>query len=149
MTLKDYCKSFLCHYMLFQICFNSTEFPVIRCTHYYDCKDKLCNRFSAMVPTQPEPVSIATCLKEQQCQGWQVHFVYNANYSSLIAMKIYKYIVNDKITALCQKIYLPSIASNVTDNKSELWKTVRLTNFQKTQLQSLSIFRRFVHTCLP
>jgi len=66
----------------------STEFPVIRCTHYYDCKDKLCHRFSAMVPAQPEPISIATCLKELQCQGWQVHFVYNANYSSLTAMKI-------------------------------------------------------------
>lgn len=127
---------------------NSTEFPVIRCTHYYDCKDKLCRRFSATVPAQPEPISIATCLKELQCQGWQVHFVYNANYSSLIAMKIQKYLVNDKIAALYQKIYLASIASNVTDNKSELWKTVRLANFQKPQLQSISIFLRFVHPCL-
>ena len=102
MTLKDYCKSFLCHYMLFQICFNNTEFPVIRCTHYYDCKDNLYHWFSAMVPAQPELISIATCLKELQCQGWQVHFVYNAK----------------------SKIYLPGIASNVTDNQNELWKTV-------------------------
>ena len=27
-----------------------TEFPVIRWTHYYDCKDNLCHRFSAMSP---------------------------------------------------------------------------------------------------
>ena len=103
---------------------NSTEFPVIRCTHYYGCKDKLRRRFSATVLAQPEPITIATCLKELQCRGWQVHFVYNANYSSLIAMKIEKYLVYDKIAALCEKIYLPSIAPNVTDNKNELWKTV-------------------------
>ena len=41
-----------------------------------------------MVPAQPESISIAKCLKELQCQGWQVHFVYNVNYSFLIAMKI-------------------------------------------------------------
>ena len=33
----------------------ASEFPVIRCIHYYDCKDKLCHRFSAIVPAQPEP----------------------------------------------------------------------------------------------
>lgn len=42
----------------------STEFPEIRCTHYHDCKDKLCHKFSAMFPAQPEPISIATCLKK-------------------------------------------------------------------------------------
>ena len=41
-----------------------------------------------MVPAQPEPIGIAKCLKELQCQGWQVYFVYNVNYSSLIATKI-------------------------------------------------------------
>ena len=33
-----------------------------------------------------------------------------------------------------KQICLPSIISNVTNNKNELWKTVRLTSFQKTTI---------------
>ena len=44
---------------------------------------------------------------------------------------------------------LPSIISNVTNNKSELWKlAVRLSSFQKPLLQSVSIFFKFIHPCL-
>ena len=32
------------------------------------------------------------------------------------------------ITALCQQICLPSIISNATDHKNEIWKTVKLTS---------------------
>ena len=49
---------------------------------------------------------------------------------------------------LCVKqICLLSIIWNVTNNKSELWKTVKLTSFQKPQSQSVSIFFKFVHQC--
>ena len=34
------------------------------------------------------------------------------------------------------------------NNKIEPWKTVRLTRFQKPQLQSISIFFKFVYPCL-
>ena len=39
--------------------------------------------------------------------------------------------------------------SKVTNNKNEVWKSVRLTRFQKRQLlQSVSIFFKFVLPCL-
>ena len=38
--------------------------------------------------------------------------------------------------------------SKVTDKKNDLWKTVRLTSFQKPKLQSVSIFFKFVHPCV-
>ena len=44
-----------------------------------------------------------------------------------------------KSQLLVEQIYIPSIESNVTNNKNELWKTFRLTSFQKP----ISI--RFVH----
>ena len=40
---------------------------------------------------------------------------------------------------------LASTKSNVTKSDNELWKTVRLRGFQKPQLQSISIFFKFVH----
>ena len=43
---------------------------------------------------------------------------------------------------------LLSIISNITNNKNELWKTVRWTSFQKPQLQSVSISFKFDHACL-
>ena len=44
---------------------------------------------------------------------------------------------------------LTSIISNVTNNKSELWKlAVRLSSFQKPLLQYVSIFFKFIHPCL-
>ena len=33
--------------------------------------------------------------------------------------------------------------------QNELWKNVRPINFQKPQLQSVSVFIKFVNTCLP
>ena len=39
--------------------------------------------------------------------------------------------------------------SKVKNDKNEVWKSVRLTSFQKPQLQSVSIFSKFVHPCLP
>ena len=47
------------------------------------------------------------------------------NYSTLLLL------VNDKMTALCQQIGLPSIISNTMNKKIKLWKTVRPTRFQK------------------
>ena len=46
------------------------------------------------------------------------------------------------------KYVFQGIISNVSNNKIEPWKTVRLTRFQKPQLQSTSIFFKFVHPCL-
>ena len=49
---------------------------------------------------------------------------------------------------LCVKqICLLSVIWNLTNNKNELWKTVKLTSFQKPQSQSVSIFFKFVHPC--
>ena len=36
------------------------------------------------------------------------------------------------ITALCQQTCLPSIISNIEDHKNEMWKTVKLTSFKRT-----------------
>ena len=54
-----------------------------------------------------------------------------------------------------KQICLPSIISNVINNKNELWKTVRLTSFQKTTiairfnlLQVCSIAPPFVFCCV-
>ena len=64
------------------------------------------------------------------------------DYTSLFDVELEKILVNAdlKITALCQTICLPSITSNVTNKKNELWKTASLTSFQKSQLQNDSIF---------
>ena len=40
-----------------------------------------------------------------QCNGYLVDFVLSAIYASLLAMKLVKLTVNDKISALCKKIY--------------------------------------------
>ena len=47
-----------------------------------------------------------------------------------------------------KQICLQDIILNFSNNKNESWKTVRLTRFQKPQLQSISIFFKFVHPCL-
>ena len=59
------------------------------------------------------------------------------------AMKLEKLPLNDKITASC----LQHIISVVTNNKKELWKTVRSTSFSKPQLKSVSIFFKFINPC--
>ena len=66
-----------------------------------------------------------------------------------------KHNINEKITGKWQnhsfissKYVSQSLYLNVTNSKNGLWKTVRLTSFQKTLLQSLLIFFKFVHPCL-
>ena len=82
------------------------------------------------------------------CHGWQFHFVDNANYSSY-SLRKFRNILRMNILQLCVKqIYLPNIIWNVTNNKNELWKPARLTSLQKTRLQSVSIFSKFVHPFL-
>ena len=83
------------------------------------------------------------------CCQWLIYFVNNTSYASLLATKLEKLLVNDKITVLVnRRIHLPSIISNVTNNKNELfWKSVWLTSLQKSQLQHASVFFKFVHLC--
>ena len=82
------------------------------------------------------------------CHGWQFHFVCNANYSSY-SLRKFRNILRMNILQLCVKqIYLPNIIWNVTNNKNELWKPATLTSLQKTRLQSVSIFSKFVHPFL-
>ena len=58
--------------------------------------------------------------------------------------------MNDKVTALFPTNMFPKhYIKPVTNNKNELLKTVRLTSFQKAQLQSVSIFFKFVHLFVP
>ena len=62
-------------------------------------------------------------------------------------MELEKLLVNDKITVLCQtKICLQNIISNFTNNKNELWKSVRLTSFQKPHIIDCSSVALFVFT---
>ena len=45
---------------------------------------------------------------KELCHGCQFHFVSNANKASLFPMKLEELLLNDKITALCQKNYYVS-----------------------------------------
>lgn len=66
-------------------------------------------------------------LKGLYCHGCRVHFSNIAGGNELLA----------KLNWIC----LPSIKSNVTDNKKALWKTVRLTSqFKNHNFQSGLIF---------
>ena len=40
-----------------------------------------------------------------------------------------------------------ALISVVTNNKNEFWKTVSLTSVQKSPMQSVSLFFKFVHLC--
>jgi len=82
--------------------------------------------------------------------GFLVHFVFNGSYASFSIMNLEKLPVNagQNHSFVSNKICFLSIISNVTYNKHELWKTIRLKSFQKPQLQSVSIFFEFVHQCL-
>lgn len=66
--------------------------------------------------------------------------------ASFLAMEL---LLNYKIRASCQANMVPSISSNDTNNKNELCKTVRLTNFQRQKLRFVSIFLKIVHPWLP
>ena len=71
-------------------------------------------------------------LKGLHCPGRLIHFVYNANYTSLFTMELEKFLMNDKSIASC----LPRIKTKVTNNKNKLWKLKP----EIPQLQSVSIF---------
>ena len=77
------------------------------------------------------------------CHGWLLHFAHSASYRSVLPIKLwwmtmkFWWMANH---ALCLTICLPSIVTNVTHDKNEIWKTFRLTSFQNPQLQSISIF---------
>ena len=89
-------------------------------------------------------------LKELCCGCW-LHFVDNANKASLFPMKLEELLLNDKITALCQtNYYVPQVLLQMQlfNNENELWKTIRLTSFPNTQLQSVSILFKYVHACV-
>ena len=60
-----------------------------------------------------------------------VRLVNIASCTSLFAMELEKVLVNGKIYRFLSKRCPISIISNVTNNKTELLKTVRLTSFQK------------------
>ena len=80
-----------------------------------------------------------------------VHFQVNyADYASLFALELEKLLLNNKTTALCQANMSPKHCIKPyqrlqTTTKNKLWKTLMLTSFQKLQLQSVSIFFKFVH----
>ena len=85
------------------------------------------------------------------CHSCLDHFVNNANYAFLCAMEIN---VQEEITCkrqnnsfLSNKYTCQAIIQNVTNTKSELCKTIRLTS-QLTSFQKLTMSSRFVHSYL-
>ena len=88
------------------------------------------------------------------CHVCLVHFVNNANCGSFLATELEKLIVNGKIMASSQTNIPPKHNIKHNKNKNELWKTVRLTSFQKAQLNlfqsssSLSICSSFCICCV-
>ena len=88
------------------------------------------------------------------CHVCLVHFVNNANCGSFLAMELEKLIVNGKIIASSQTNMPPKHNIKHNKNKNELWKTVKLTSFQKAQLNlfqspsSLSIRSSFCICCV-
>ena len=64
---------------------------------------------------------------ERLCHGYLVHLVYNANYVSFFDMKLGKLQNEWQNQSFVSNNCLLSIVSNVTNNKKEIWKTVRLT----------------------
>ena len=87
------------------------------------------------------------------CHSCLVLFVDNASYACQLALKLEKLPVDGLWITKSQLGVKQNMSpkhiniSIVTNNKNELWKTVRLTSFQKPQLQSVSIFFKFVHPC--
>ena len=45
------------------------------------------------------------------------------------------------------QLHVSNTSSLITNNKKELWKTVRSTSFPKPQLKSVSIFFKFINPC--
>ena len=45
------------------------------------------------------------------------------------------------------QLHVSNTSSLITNNKKELWKTVRSTSFPKPQMKSVSIFFKFINPC--
>ena len=88
-------------------------------------------------PFQSLPLTLTSHL-ERLCHAWLFHFVPVTRPHSLYYLR--KYLWMTKSQLCVKQICLPSILSNITNNKNGFWKTVRRTNFQKPQLHSISIF---------
>ena len=92
------------------------------------------------------------CQQTSQCnvvKQCEINCKSNVNYTymsvSYLLWNLGNYL---SITALCQQICLPSIISNATDHKNEIWKTVKLTSSyylyspsQSSVLDSLSTIK--------
>ena len=69
------------------------------------------------------------------CHDYLVHFgSFTFPYALWNLTLTKKLLVKDKVAGSCATNTLPSIISNVTNNKNELWKTVGLPIFQKPTL---------------
>ena len=68
-------------------------------------------------------------LQRGAVKSWEI----NCNYTYMSVSHLLWNLRNHlSITALCQQTCLPSIISNIEDHKNEIWKTVRLTTFKRT-----------------
>ena len=65
--------------------------------------------------------TISSAIFEGVCYRCVANFVNNSNYAPIFAMELEKLLVNGKITRhFGEQICLPSVKSNVTNNKNEL-----------------------------
>ena len=81
------------------------------------------------------------------CYGWLVHFVYKANYASLFPRNLRNNLGMTKHSFQANQFPLPVIIKNGSHDKNELLKAVRLTSYQKPQLQSVSNLFKFLRPC--
>ena len=138
---------------------------ILSSSHYFIAKSKasffvfafkICLRHQSVTPflggASPPPRKILnwpTYIFSKGLWSRLATIVHLANDLSLFAMKLEKLLLNYKNHSFVSSKYVfQGIISNVSNNKIEPWKTVRLTRFQKPQLQSTSIFFKFVHPCL-
>ena len=78
--------------------------------------------------------------------GWLVFFLIPVTYPySLWNLKNYLWMAKSIVS---NKYVSWAYQTRNTNNRNELWKTVSLTSFQNPQLQSVTIFFKFVHLCL-
>ena len=92
-------------------------------------------------------------LRADLCRGCSIYWVDSAyNGSVFFAMELN---ISADFTCKWQihsfvanKYRFPSIILNVTNHNNGPWKTVRLTSFQKSQMQSVLISFNFVRLCL-
>ena len=88
-------------------------------------------------PFQSLPLTLMSHLREAVSR---LTVSFCSSYASPFALLREKYLWMTKSQLCVKQICLPSILSNITNNKNGFWKTVRRTNVQKPQLHSISIF---------